>query len=145
MVTHPLPRQQPLHAVPVVVEAVPGAVLHPQPQPTVLWHLLFLQQQADAVAEVELLLQQPQWKLFRRLPKAHWRRRCRKYPVLESSGPRKARATPSNTPIEFHLRMEESALFLRRIGAWEIGVINGGSQPELPHRQTSRSPYSNFA
>ena len=144
MVTH-LPLQQPLREVPVVAEAVVDAVLHhPQPQLTVPWLRLFLRQQADAVAEVEVL-RPLQWKSFRRLPKARWPRPCKRQAVLEFSGPRKVRATPSNTLIEFHLRMAASALFLRRIGGWEIGVISGGSPPALPCPQTLHSPYLNFA
>jgi hypothetical protein len=114
-------------AVVDVVEILLRLVLHPQLQPMVLQLRLSPQQQVDAVAEVEALLQQPQWKFRRRRPKVRWRRRYRRQSALESSGPLKARDTPSNTLTEFHRRMAESASFLQRTGDWEIGAISGGS------------------
>jgi hypothetical protein len=106
METHLQPLLHLLHVEEVevverAVEIPPRPELLRQLLPTVPLHLPFPRpQRADAVAEVVVLLRLLLSKLFRKLPKAHWRRRCRRRAALESSGLRRVRATPSNSPTE---------------------------------------------
>jgi hypothetical protein len=87
MVTLP-PQLQLLRAAQAAVAALVRAVgirlwqgLLLQLQPTEPRLRLSLPQQADAVAEVEVLLRPLQWKSFRRLPKVHWQLRCKSLPA----------------------------------------------------------------